>query len=50
MAISKKPKFAVVLTKEAIGLLKDENIYLNLVKGKCFEYLFEFGERQMFYL
>jgi hypothetical protein len=36
MAISKKPKFAVVLTKEAIGLLKDENIYLNLVKGKCF--------------
>jgi len=36
MAISKKPKFAVVLTKEAIGLLKDENISLNLVKGKCF--------------
>jgi len=36
MAISKKPKFAVVLTKEAIGLLKDENILLNLVKGKYF--------------
>jgi hypothetical protein len=26
LEISKKPKFAVVLTKEAIGLLKDENI------------------------
>ena len=36
MAISNKPKFAVVLTKEAIKLLKDENISLNLVKGKCF--------------
>jgi hypothetical protein len=36
MAISNKPKFAVVLTKEAIKLLKDENISLNLVKGKYF--------------
>jgi hypothetical protein len=36
MAESKKPKFAVVLTNEAIRLLKDENISLNLVKGKYF--------------
>ncbi len=36
MAISKKSKFAVVLTNEAIRLLKDENISLTLVKGKYF--------------
>ena len=36
MAISQNPKFAVVLTDEAIRLLKDENISLNLVKGKYF--------------
>ena len=36
MAISKYPKFAVVLTNEVIRPLKDENIQLNLVKGKYF--------------
>ena len=36
MEISKNPKFAVVLTNKAIRLLKDENISLNLVKGKYF--------------
>jgi hypothetical protein len=36
MAISDKPKFAVVLTNEAIKLLKDENISLNLLKSKYF--------------
>ena len=35
MAVSNKPKFAVVLTNEAIRLLKDENISLNLVKGNA---------------
>ena len=36
MSISKKPKFAVVLTNEAIRLLQDENISMNLVNGKYF--------------
>ena len=36
MPISKNPKFAVVLTNEATKLLKDENISLNLVKGRYF--------------